>query len=387
VQGRENFKNEIWKSGWSRIEELCKHGKLWCSTQTELGPLLGENAWSTETASTRDAIAKLGRSWVRFFSGKYRRAARELKGLFKQKPPRGREQQLMVLDKLFSAQLARKKISEENELGQDAFGSRWVHTETDWGMVDQLLSWSNAALQLDPALVERGADVDDQLSGAIARYLQIAVDGFLRAFAKVSERARPDLQILFAVPDLERADLELVSSTIERWISGLPSFDEWVQARDAIGKLDQLSLGTIAEQLRTGAISPAEASQMVEILLAEALWGAACTDNRELNVIDGTERTRLVDLFRDLNRKRIQLTRSEVLASYLTRKPDGKTGEMEIVRHEIGKKRRHLPIRKLMEKAGLAVQGLKPVFLMSPMSVAEFLPPGRLSPLFAPDDG
>jgi very-short-patch-repair endonuclease len=377
-KGRENLKNEVWKTERPRIGELSENGKLWCSTQTELGPVLAENAWSAETASTRDAIAKLGGSWVRFFSGKYRRAITELKSLYKEKPPREREQQLMVLDKLFSAQVARKKVSEGSDLGQNALGSHWAHTETHWGTVDQLLSWSNEAGRLDAGLVERGADVDDQVCGAIARDLETTLDVFSRVFAKVWECARPDVQIVFAVPDLERAPLEALSSTIERWISGLPSFDEWVQARESIGKLDQLGLGIISEELRTGGISPAEASQMVEILLAEALWGAACADSQVLNAIDGTERTRLVDLFCDLDRKRIQLTRSEVLAGYLSRKPDGATGEMEIVRHEIGKKRRHLPIRKLMEKAGLAVQGLKPVFLMSPMSVAEFLPPGRL---------
>ena len=106
--------------------------------------------------------------------------------------------------------------------------------------------------------------------------------------------------------------------------------------------------------------------------------GAARSDDPELNAVDGTERTRLVSEFRELDRKRIQLVRAEVLATYLSRRPDGTTGEMATIRNEIGKKRRHLPIRKLMEKAGLAVQKLKPVFLMSPMSVAEFLPPGRL---------
>jgi very-short-patch-repair endonuclease len=378
VKGRENLKNDIWKTGRPGIEELCKNGKLWCSTKTELSPALAETAWSTETAPTRDAIAKLGGSWVRFFSGKYRRAVTELKSLYKEKPPREREQQLAVLDKLIAAQLARKKVSEGAELGQNALGAYWAVTETDWGTADRLISWSNKAGQLDPDLVERGADVDHEVCGSIASKLQTAVEAFSRAFAKVRECAQPNPQILFAVPDLEQADLVLVSNTIERWITGLPSFDEWVQARESIGKLDQLGLRIIAEQLRTGGISPAEASGMVEILLAEALWGAACADNQELDAIDGAERTRLVDLFCNLDRKRIQLTRSEVLTGYLSRKPDGTTGEMEIVRHEIGKKRRHLPIRKLMEKAGLAVQGLKPVFLMSPMSVAEFLPAGRL---------
>ncbi len=39
------------------------------------------------------------------------------------------------------------------------------------------------------------------------------------------------------------------------------------------------------------------------------------------------------------------------------------------------KKRRHLPIRKLMTKCGFAIQKIKPVFMMSPLSVATFLDP------------
>ncbi|HEY5210001.1 MAG TPA: DUF3320 domain-containing protein [Stellaceae bacterium] len=52
---------------------------------------------------------------------------------------------------------------------------------------------------------------------------------------------------------------------------------------------------------------------------------------------------------------------------------------MGIIFAEIGKKKRHLPIRKLMERAGFAIQRLKPIFLMSPLSVAQFLPPGRFA--------
>ena len=375
---RENLKNEIWRTGRPRIEELSKNGKLWCTTRAELEPVLTGNAWSTDVASTQEAIGKIGGSWLRFFSGKYRHAITELKTLYKERPPRGREQQLATLDKLFSAQLARKKVVEANELGGMATGSHWAETETDWGMVDGLLNWSNAASQLDPSLIERAADVDDQLCGNIARNLQAALDAFQRAFARVTECIRPNIQTVFAVSDLQQADLGSVANVIDRWLHGLANFDEWVQARESIDKIDQLGLEVIADRLRSGEILPSEAVGIVDILIAEALWGAGCSDDPQLNAIDGTERTRLVSEFRQLDRKRIRLVRSEVLAGYLSRRPDGTMGEMAIIRNEIGKKRRHLPIRKLMEKAGLAVQKLKPVFLMSPMSVAEFLPAGRL---------
>ena len=54
-------------------------------------------------------------------------------------------------------------------------------------------------------------------------------------------------------------------------------------------------------------------------------------------------------------------------------------GEMAIVRGEVARKRGYLPIRKLIQRAGRTVQAIKPVFMMSPISVAQYLPPGSLT--------
>lgn len=53
-------------------------------------------------------------------------------------------------------------------------------------------------------------------------------------------------------------------------------------------------------------------------------------------------------------------------------------GPLGVLNAEIARRRGHLPIRKLLEKAGPAIQQLKPVFMMSPLSVAQFLKPGGL---------
>ncbi len=37
-----------------------------------------------------------------------------------------------------------------------------------------------------------------------------------------------------------------------------------------------------------------------------------------------------------------------------------------------------MPIRKLIQEAGLAIQAIKPVMMMSPMSIAAFLPPASI---------
>ncbi len=52
--------------------------------------------------------------------------------------------------------------------------------------------------------------------------------------------------------------------------------------------------------------------------------------------------------------------------------------EMSLLRHEMGKKKRHLPIRKLIRRAGQSLMSLKPCFMMGPLSVAQYLEPGRI---------
>ncbi|NUF85727.1 AAA domain-containing protein, partial [Acinetobacter seifertii] len=50
--------------------------------------------------------------------------------------------------------------------------------------------------------------------------------------------------------------------------------------------------------------------------------------------------------------------------------------ELSLIEKEASKKTRHIPIRSLLERAPNAIQALKPCFMMSPMSVAQYLKPG-----------
>jgi very-short-patch-repair endonuclease len=49
--------------------------------------------------------------------------------------------------------------------------------------------------------------------------------------------------------------------------------------------------------------------------------------------------------------------------------------EMGLIRHEVQKQQQHPRIRDLLRRAGMAAQALKPCFMMSPLSVSQFLDP------------
>ena len=53
--------------------------------------------------------------------------------------------------------------------------------------------------------------------------------------------------------------------------------------------------------------------------------------------------------------------------------------ELHFLRNEFTKQARHAPIRRLLARAGRATLGLKPCFMMSPLSLAKFLPSNAMS--------
>ena len=105
---------------------------------------------------------------------------------------------------------------------------------------------------------------------------------------------------------------------------------------------------------------------------------AACPRLRDFMGSTQDERVRA---FRQINDRYTALSRDSAIAQTAAARPEtlldkvSKNSELGILRHECEKKMRHKPVRRLLELIPrLAVQ-LKPCFLMSPLSVAQYLPP------------
>ncbi len=90
--------------------------------------------------------------------------------------------------------------------------------------------------------------------------------------------------------------------------------------------------------------------------------------------------------FQQIDRHVIELNRQQIACDVARRQPPAGSSrgrvaeytEMGLIRHEIQKQQRFCRIRDLLQRAGQSVQTLKPCFMMSPLSVAQYLPPHGL---------
>jgi very-short-patch-repair endonuclease len=137
----------------------------------------------------------------------------------------------------------------------------------------------------------------------------------------------------------------------------------------------------VVERLADGRLDRSTVLGAFEMAYYEALLRWMVSEDPELARFDGNGHGGVVHEFRESDKKRIELARLEVAAAHFQRMPsrDGAAGPLGILKGEMARKIGHMPIRRLMRRAGPVIQAIKPVFMMSPLSVAQFLEPGVLA--------
>jgi very-short-patch-repair endonuclease len=122
-------------------------------------------------------------------------------------------------------------------------------------------------------------------------------------------------------------------------------------------------------------VEAAEAAGMIERSVLEKWTDSVIEEDDRLKVLRPLDRDERIAQFTDLDRRLIQLSANSVIETCNARRPRNVAGVAGIIAREAQKQRRHRPVRQLMSEAAPVIQALKPCFMMSPLSVSQFLPP------------
>ncbi|RYG77436.1 MAG: DUF3320 domain-containing protein, partial [Alphaproteobacteria bacterium] len=176
----------------------------------------------------------------------------------------------------------------------------------------------------------------------------------------------------------DEASVEALATKLGAMADGAGRYGEWVELSRSESSLVQGGARHLAERMASGEFDVERAEREIRLCRAEAIWTQAVTLRPALRELGLGARGRLVEEFQQLEADRRVDTATSIRAGHLGQMPQGAVGMMSIIRGEIAKQRKHKPIRWLMAEAGQAIQRIKPVFLMSPLSVAQFLRPGKV---------
>ncbi len=361
-----------------RLFEALEIGARWAEAKQAAEVHFVEAAWQAEASSLRAAIAQGQHSWLSRIFGGYGRASKTLAGLLSGALAKTPAERLTLIDQLLHVQKLRRDLSHEDAWLQIVLADAWRGERTAFGALLAVALWIKEARATGLFASADG------LTAAVAgiEYPQAAAADLLSRVGQVKERAAAPIDRLAL--DLERAglatsllqtDLSQLRRTFSHMISALPRYADWVGLPRAEAALKASGAGDIYEAIRDGRLAPEQATDEFRYACAESRWISARHQRPGLNELQHVDRHDLVALFNDLEIERIEDTKHLILTRHFQNMPRGTMGEMGIIRGEIARKRGHRPIRWLMMHAGSMVQRIKPVMLMSPISVAQFLPP------------
>jgi very-short-patch-repair endonuclease len=371
-----------WENNRAAITELLKAGLALTEAYGKLEPSIAPSGWQVDMSEARRSIAAHGRSWFRIFNRRYRQSIAALRGILKVDLTKKLDERLQILDTLAVWQQARQQIEVQPgaELGTQAFGHSWRGAQSDWPGLQAIEKWETQCRADGIASGFRQALATLKSRKQAAELVQaIGADlkKLLSDLRELFQELALDLPLALGCSDVNHLPLRDASERLCQWQANLESLTSWIAFRSRWAGLNAEGMGQLPAGLFSGAIDPASAEDRFLMAYYESLIAAAFDRRPGLAVFDGKSHTRLREDFQSNDELRIELARLEVALAHYQSIPTGAAdlGELGIIKHEINKRKNHKPIRRLIKEAGRAIQAIKPVFMMSPMSIAQFLEP------------
>ncbi|MDA0588220.1 MAG: DUF3320 domain-containing protein [Planctomycetota bacterium] len=384
-----SLSDSVWDDSLADVTKLVSTGVTLAATRSQLENKVATVAWTTDVSAARVAIAAHGRSWFRIFNGSYRAGMAILKGILTGPPPGSYDQRLRLLDSLLEARQATTTIEDDahhRRLGVSAFGKFWRGADSDWATLDAFLKWNSdvgAASQLagKPSLRGMLAGLSDRdTASRAADTADQATASFLECLTKLGESLQWNLKTAFGATGAESVPLTDLRDRLANWQRQPETIAAWISYWQRCRRLPEAGLGELAARIESGELGPRSLLEQFRFARAEELTRAAMETHSHLTEFTGASHEQQLAKFAELDMDGMLLSRKRVARSHFERMPNraGNIGQVGIVRREIQKKRQHLPLRRLFAEAGRAVQAIKPVFMMSPTSIAQFLSPGQI---------
>lgn len=285
-----------------------------------------------------------------------------------------------------------KKLDQQLKALDDvaqALGPAWENGTADWPAIEALIQWCEklshhlAAIDADLALgglteklvtlaiAPRPAAVNSACSSLIAAW-----QNWAQHWQAVEQTLHTDNDQAFG-KDTPRW-LGNVHDTLTRWADHLGELNTWCSYREARDAAIGLGLTSLIEGYETAAYERPDLEAIFWRSFGST-WFAAVADQVEaVRTFNANNHLSTAERFRLLDKQMIELAPHLITARLDEERPRptnsvSSQSEMGILRREIEKKRRHLPTRRLIESVPTLLPRLKPCFLMSPLSVAQYL--------------
>jgi very-short-patch-repair endonuclease len=374
-----------WQARRDDLRKLFESGHKLSQLRSRYEKVLIPDAWEQDLLEVRQHLVAYGQKWWRILSGTYRRARARLAGLMREPLPKSTDEQLAIIDAVLEARRHKEVVRQYESLGAGLFGSQWQGERSDWAVLARVAEWVFKLYDdvgeghVPQGLVDflAGEPNLNKLKPEVA-VLESALAEHRTSVQKVIEAIDLDEDVKFGRGDrLVAQGFVRQEELLGTWLWKLDELNytaAWNNISETCRAERLEEVVRVAEEwpLAGRLIVAAFRQSYLEILLEHAF-----EEHAALRTFDRTSHEEVIRKFQQLDNLLLAYNRARLATAHWQRLPQHQAGgQLGVLQREFQKRSRHLPIRQLIAKAGAAVQSIKPVFMMSPLSIANFIPPG-----------
>ena len=268
---------------------------------------------------------------------------------------------------------AHARLGEQDGLFGSAFGGLYTGADTDVAALGLAVEWARLLRRMitgtdSPLTLAQVKEAD----GAVPMsQLAAAADTWHRA--KESLAAAFDAQRRSELA-AELDDFDDARDLITALQEDTGGKDEWQVYQACRAALAAHGLDVAIDFCISEGVPSWQVPQVIERALLQEWAEHHLRTDPDLSTVRAADRDALVSEYRELDRALIAAATGSIIRACNTRRPRSDVGESAIIRREAEKKKKHMPVRTLIERARHVTQAIKPCFMMSPLAVSQYLP-------------
>jgi hypothetical protein len=364
-----DINNPAWQNKANDIKEILTAGAQLQAVYKEYSSVFIDEAWTQDVLAIRQNIVAYGDKWYRGTIGVYRQSKQQLAGLLKVTLPADAAGKLQLIDTLSEARRLKNLLNQLEPLAVGLFGTRGLNQRSDWAALQQATAYLSEISQ--PLLL---AYLSKENAQETAKKYLLLLQQKLEAFHEQRKAGMAALQIEMS----EKPYAEEMTQW-QNWIVHFPELQRVIDWNNLAAQANTAGFAFLIN----AASEWDKAAGLLKLNLQktwyEYLIEQAFRFNLELSRFERASHEEVIGKFKQLDQLNLYYNRARVALKHWEGLPSPQGGgQVNVLRTEFNKKARHMPIRKLVAEAGKAMQAIKPVWMMSPMSIANFLPPGAI---------
>ena len=341
----------------------------------------------TKEFDGKDLYIKLSGQYGSFisrtFGGEYKNLVARLQLLSNKEGKLKYREMLQAAELLMKLQEAEKEFEDNESLVQDCLGTCYREADTDWEHVMAELDRLNEYYQCQGASFYGLSQMDhDNFSScqvgfkADAETLKNELD--VVAVSKERVTALFDPKAL----DLDGGSYTSCIDKLEGCYEGFDRLGNWISFMGLLEEINKADLNEYIDAVIERKLEADDIPGAYRRLFYRQWIDSIIFSVPELSSFSRIQQDQAVKTFVSKDNKHYEISKAQINSELSHMRPNldmmAAGSEVAILRREGNKKRKQMPIRKLLVETGALVQILKPCFLMSPLSVSTFLDADRI---------